>query len=267
MSEDNELTRLENEWRHRFDRFTAPEPTREQTLDLIRKIKEVDEVKPVDLRAELEMQQEAQSTSSRVMNLFLSQWNFHGARSWLLTAIVMLILTLTISQNGEASGGDFLTWIKWVSLIVIAGMGYAFRSKNEGNHIIETLSYTPVIQQMFTRFLIVMVLQLVITLSLSFIVLGGTNSVFYVLGSLTPILFFGVVGFVSTMWLGQKIGIAITLFVWFGQVLLEKQSTSISLFQLPGDGNFLLVNIIGVGVSFLLLSSIVLKNKRMRDAA
>lgn len=267
MSEDNELSRLENEWAHRFDRFTAPEPTREQTLDLIRKIKKVEEVKPVDLRADLEMQQEAQSPSSRVMNLFLSQWNFHGARSWLLTAIVMLVLTITISQNGSAEGVDFITWIKWISLIIIASMSYAFRSKNEGSQLIETLSYTPIIQQMFTRFIIVMVLQVAIALPLSFIVIGGTNSISYVLASITPILFFGVIGFVSTVWLGQKIGIVLTLLVWFSQVLVEKQLTSFTLFQLPGNESFLLVNMVGVGVSFLLLSSIVLKNQRMRDAA
>ena len=53
--------------------------SREQTFNLIQKIKEADEIKPVDLRAELEAHQETQSISSKVMNLFLSQWNFHGA--------------------------------------------------------------------------------------------------------------------------------------------------------------------------------------------
>ena len=127
MNEDHELSRLEKEWKSSFERFTAPEPSREQTLNLIQKIKEADESKPVDMRAALEAQQETQSISSKVTNLFLSQWNFHGGRSWLLTGVVLLILTITISQNGGDAATDFVTWIKWITLIVIAGMGYAFR--------------------------------------------------------------------------------------------------------------------------------------------
>lgn len=265
MSEDKELLRLENEWKNRFDRFSAPEPSREKTLDLLQKIKGIEEAKPVDLRVKLESQQETQSMSARVVNLFLSQWNFHGARSWLLTGIIMLILTLTISQNIDNEVAGFTTWIKWITLIMIAVMGYAFRAKNEGNQLIETLSYYPLIVQMFMRFMIVMTLQLAITLPLSFVILGGTNSIYYLLGSFTPVLFFGVIGFVSTIWLGQKIGLLLVLFVWFSQTLFEKQLQSASLFQLPGNEGFLLMNSIVLGISILLLGSVILKNRQMRD--
>ena len=265
MNEDHELGRMENEWENRFDRFTAPEPTREQTIDLIRKIKEVEEVKPVDMRAELEIEQESQTSSSRVQNLFLSQWNFHGARSWLLTGIVMLVLTITISQNMGSGVAGFTTWIKWITLIVIAVMGYAFRAKNEGNHLIETLSYYPLIVQMFTRFIIVMALQLAITLPLSFIILGRANSILYLFGTFTPILFFGVLGFVSTIWFGHRIGGLLALFVWFGQVLLENQLKFASLFQVSGNERFFFMNLVVLGVSCLLLSSVMLKNKQMRN--
>jgi hypothetical protein len=265
MSENKELTRLENEWKNRFDRFTAPEPSREQTLDLLQKIKGVEEVKPVDLRVKLESHQETQSMSVRVVNLFLSQWNFHGARSWLLTGIIMLILTLTINQNIGNEAAGFTTWIKWITLIMIAVMGYAFRAKNEGNQLIETLSYYPLIVQMFMRFIIVVALQLAITLPLSFIILGGSNSIYYLLGSFTPVLFFGVIGFVSTIWLGQKIGLLLALFVWFSQTLLEKQLQSASLFQLPENEGFLLMNIVVLGISILLLGSVTLKNRQMRN--
>lgn len=146
MKENDELANLENEWKTGFDRFTAPEPTREQSMSLIEKIKGTEAEKPVDLRMELETAQNTQSVSAQVANLFLSQWNFHGARSWLLTAIVMLVLTITISQNWGGHVAGFTVWIKWTSLIMIAVMGYAFRAQNEGNDIIERLSYTPLIQ-------------------------------------------------------------------------------------------------------------------------
>lgn len=265
MKENDELANLENEWKSRFDRFTAPEPTREQSMSLIEKIKGTEAEKPVDLRMELETAQNTQSVSAQVANLFLSQWNFHGVRSWLLTAIVMLVLTITISQNWGGQVAGFTVWIKWTSLIMIAVMGYAFRTQNEGNDIIERLSYTPLIQQMFTRFIIVLVLQIAITLPLSFIVLGGVSSASFIISSFMPLLFFGVVGFVGTIWLGQKLGAILALVVWFGQVLLEDRLKFTSLFQVPGNDYFMLVNLIVLGISCLLLSSVTLKSRQLRD--
>ncbi|MFD1929591.1 hypothetical protein ACFSFY_16230 [Sporosarcina siberiensis] len=265
MSEDKELMRLEKEWEDRFDRFTAPEPSREQTLNLIQKIKGIEEVGLVDVRIELERHQDSQTMSSKVMNLFLSGWNFHGARSWLFTGILMFLLTLTVSQNTGSEVAGFTMWIKGSTLIMIAVMSYAFRTKNEGNQIIETLSYYPLIAQLFMRFMIVMVLQLAITLPLSFVILGGTNSIYYLLGSFTPVLFFGVIGFVSTIWFGQKISLLLALIVWFSQTFFEKQLLSAALFQLPGNEGFLLMNSIVLGISILLLGSVALKNHQMRD--
>lgn len=264
MNEDRELSRLEEEWKQRFERFTAPEPTREQTLHLLKTIKGVEEAKPVDVRAELEELQAAQTMTARVVNLFLSQWNFQGARSWLFTGIVMLVLTLTISQNMGSGAASFTAWIKWITLLVIAVISYAFRAKNEGNQDIEMLSYYPLVVQMFARFLLVMTLQLAITLPLSFIIMGKMHSLHYFLGSFTPILFFGVIGFASTMWLGQKIGMMLVLFIWLSQLVLEKKVTYISLFQLPSHEHFLLMNVIVLGVSLLILSSVGLKMVRVR---
>ena len=77
---------------------------------------------------------------------------------------------------------------------MIAVMGYAFRSKNEGNDIIEKLSYYPLVQQMFTRFMIVMALQLAITLPLSFVILGSVSSVLYLMVPLHRFYFSELLG-------------------------------------------------------------------------
>lgn len=265
MSEDQELSRLENEWKNQFDRFTSPEPTREQTIELIQKIKEVEEMKPIDISAELEAAQAAQTMKEKVVNVFLSQWNFHGTASWLLTGIVMLVLTITISQNTQNEMTGFLAWIKWLTFIMIAVMSYAFRAKNEGNHIIETLSYYPFILQMFTRFMIVMGLQLVFTLALSFFILKDASSILYLIGAFTPIFFFGVVGFVTTMWFGQKIGVLLTIFIWFIQILFDKQLRAASLFQLPENEYFLLMNAVVFALSILLLGSMLVKHRLLRN--
>ncbi|MBS4209312.1 hypothetical protein [Bacillus sp. FJAT-50079] len=255
MSE-NELSQVEHEWKNRFDRFTVPEPTREQTLQLIDRIKAVDEAKPLDLRAELEASQAQQTVFQKMASMFLSQWNFHGAASWLLTGAVILIITFTISGNfGDAATG-FNAWIKWISLLMIAVIGYAFRAKNEGNRIIETLSYYPLIQQMFTRFLIVITLQLVIALPLSFFVFGEASSVIYIASSFTPLFFFGVIGFVSTIWLGEKLGLLITLSIWFSQLFVKEPV----LLQVPS----LFMHLMIISCSVLLLTSLLLKKREVQ---
>ncbi|WP_312473518.1 hypothetical protein [Neobacillus sp.] len=258
MDENQELTKLEKEWKTHFARFTAPEPTREMTLDLIQKMKKIEENQsPVDLRLELETTQNSLSTRDKIVNIFLSQWNFYGTTSWLLTGLVMIAITFTISVNTADPLFGFTNWIKWITLLVIAVIGYSFRPKNEGNEIIETLSYYPIIQQMFTRFMIVMGFQLVLALPLCFFIVGRESTILYLVSSFIPVFFFGVVGFVATFWLGQKIGLSLTLFIWFSQVLLKKEL----LFQVPGDDYFLVMNMIIFGLSILLLSTILLKNR------
>lgn len=265
MSEDQELSRLEKEWKNRLDRFTAPEPTREQTVRLLEKIKQMDETKPVDLRAELEERQASQSMSSKVASLFLSQWNFYGSKSWWLTGIVMLVMTIMINVSTQNEMTGFMAWMKWITLIIIAVMGYAFRSKNDGNDIIEKLSYYSLVHQMFARFIIVMGFQLAMTLPLSYLVMGKASSLLYLYGSFTPIFFFGVVGFISAMWFGHRAGVIITLFIWLSQVLFDEKLQSFSLFQLPWNEHFLFTNVVILALSSLLLSSILLRNYLARD--
>src|SRR5690606_12177115 len=208
------------------------------------------EQSPIDMRLELETTQHSLSTRAKIVNMFLSQWNFYGTTSWILTGLLMIAITFTISENyGDAVTG-FASWIKWITLLVIAVIGYSFRPKNEGNEMIETLSYYPIIQQIFIRFIIVMGFQLVLTLPLSFIIVGTESTILYLVSSFIPVFFFGVIGFVGIFWLGQKIGLSLTLFIWFSQILLKKKL----LFQSPGDDYFLVMNGIILGISILLFS-------------
>jgi len=261
MNEDKKLANLEETWKNKFERYTAPAPTSEQTNLLIQQIKAIDEQKPLDLRAKLEERQNDQSVFSKIMDMFVSQWNFHSPISWFLAGSLMILLTTIINLNmsDEITNG-FITWIKWITFIIIGFISFSFRNLNEGNQIIEKLSYYPLIQQMFIRFVMIMGLQLAITLPLSLFIVGKVNTFLYLLSSFTPILFFGVFGFVSIMWLGQKGGSIITIFVWFGQALFDKQLKFISLFQTPGNDNFMLIHLVFLGIAILLLSSMLLKH-------
>lgn len=265
MSEDQELSRLEKQWKNRFERYTSPEPTTEQTFRLLARIKETEETKPADLRAELEAAQSAQSAASKLAGLFLAQWNFYGMRSWLLTGVVMLLLTVMINGGTGNEMSGLLAWMKGGSLVMIAVMGYAFRSRNKGNDIIEVLSYYSLTNQMFARFIIVMALQVAITLPLSFLILGGESSVSHVLGSFMPIFFFGTVGFTSAMWFGHKVGVMVTLFVWLSQILLDRGSKTLSMFQLPWNEHVIGMTASMMGLAGLLLGSVLLKNNLKRD--
>ncbi len=260
MNNDQELEILEKEWKSRFDRFTAPEPSREMTLELIKRIKEAErDERPVDLRKELEEAQYSLSTKEKIANLFLSQWNFYGAKTWLLTGLVMAVITFTISENSADAQAGFLSWIKWMTLIVIAVIGYAFRPENEGNEMLETLSYYPLTLQLFTRFMIVVGFQFVLTLPLSFVVLGKEATALYLVSTFMPVFFFGAFGFAGTFWLGPKAGLFLTLVLWFSQVFVKKKI----LFQAPGDEHFLIMNLALLGLSVLLISTTFLRNRFM----
>lgn len=262
MSENKELHELEKEWESRLERFTAPEPTREQTFMLLDNIRnQAAEEQPEDMRTELELLQKSRTPLEKIFDLLASQWTFYGMRSWILTAIVMFILTISVYGNDPGESG-FSIWLKGVSFLMIVLIAYAFRPRNEGNAMLEELSYYPLIQQMFARFVIVMGVQLMLALPLIFFFSGSASTVAYIFGTFTPLFFFGTVGFASTFWLGGRAGITITAFLWFVQMLLDVQVRSLSLFRLPESDWFMLANVLLILTSILLLSSIVLKREK-----
>lgn len=267
MNENQELDRMEKEWKNRFDRFTAPQPSMEKSFDLINKIKTASETLPYDFREELEFLQEKQSTKSRVINLFLSQWNYYGSRNWLYTGVIMLLICLTINEGTEDGVSGYVAWLKWGTLVVILFIAFAFRTKDEGNRIIEELSYTPVLHQLFARFIIVMGVQFVISLPLSYFIFGNSGSVLLVFTSLSAMFIFGVIGFVSTFWFGQKIGLAMTLVVWLLQFVFESKVTIASIFQEPQSQSFMFTHMFALIISLLLLSSVLIKGRYWRNYA
>ncbi|MBE1556115.1 hypothetical protein [Sporosarcina limicola] len=267
MNEDQRLTRLEKEWQNRFDCFTTPQPSTRQSFDLLNKIKEDHAVKPLDMREELENQQQIQSARSRFFHLFLSQWNYYGSHSWLYTGILMLFLSLTIGGNTENVINAYIEWVRWGTLVVIFGIAYAFRTKDEGNCIIETLSYYPLHYQLFARFIIVMGVQVLITIPLSFYVFASVSAIMLLFSSLLVMFFFGVVGFISTFWFGQNIGLIITLTVWLLQLLGKGKGGIFYLFQVPTSHTFVYMHGMVFILSLLLASSALLKVRMRRVAA
>lgn len=265
MSEDQELSRLEQKWKSRFDRYTSPEPAAEQTLRLIEGIKRSAEGKPADLRAELEAAQSAESALSRLAGLFLSQWNLYGLKSWLPTGLVMLAVTVAVTAGAQNEMDGIHAWMKWISLAAVAAMGLAFRPANDGNDVLEKLSCYPLIQQMFARYVIVTVLQVVLSLFLSLLILGDEVSIPYLLGSFVPVIFFGAVGFTSAMWFGPKAGVLMTLLVWFGQLLLDQRHHALSVFRLPWSGQWWGVTAGIAALCCLMLGSVMLRFRLKRD--
>lgn len=262
MSEHKELHELEQEWRSRMERFTAPEPTREQTFMLLDNIRnQAAEERPQDMRVELEQLQQSRTPLEQMLDLLTSQWTFYGMRSWILTAIVMLVLTISVYGNDLGVSG-FSIWLKGMSFLMIVLIAYAFRPRNEGNATLEELSYYSLIQQMFARFVIVMGVQLILALPLIFFLLGSASTMAYIFGTFTPLFFFGTVGFASTFWLGGRVGTIMTAFLWFVQMLLDGQVQSLSLFRLPESDWFMLANVLFMLLSILLLGSIVLKREK-----
>ena len=149
---------------------------------------------------------------------------------------------------------------------MIAMMGYAFRTKNEGNDIIEKLSYYPLSQQMFARFLIVMCMQFILVLPFNFGILGESSTASYIISSFVPLFFFGAVGFTSTIWFGQKIGLSLTLFVWLSQILFAGKDSNLTLFLTPENEHFYLFNLLVMLVSILLLGTMVWKERILGES-
>lgn len=257
MIDDKELLELEKKWQEPFRQFTTSTPSVEDSLQLIERIKKDEQVnKPIDLRLPLEESQASQTWKEKILHIFLSQWTFQGMRSWLATGLLMALLTMIIHFNIDEKETGFLLWIKLVTLLMIGVITYVFRSRNEGNDIIERLSYYPLVHQMSARFLIVLVIQLAIAFPFLFFLVGKESILTYLVGTFIPLFFFAVLGFVATGWFGQKIGVGITCVVWGLQLYLEQKSVFLSLFQSSDESHFYLAQGVALCLSFLLLISL-----------
>lgn len=262
MNEEKELLEMEKKWQEKFERFTAPEPSREQTFALLDSIRTASvEEQVYEMPAEIEQLQTSRTTFQKIRDLLRSQWTFYGMTSWLLTAVFMIVLTTTIHANYEPQTG-FVVWIKWMSFSLIALIAYLFRPRNEGNAILERLSYYPLIQQLFARFVIVMTMQGVIVFPLSFFFVDSMEMFTYLVATYVPLFFFGVVGFISTIWFGGKIGAIATALLWALFVFVDQQVGEISIFRLVEQDTISFRLCMIIIISFLLLASVLLKDRR-----
>ncbi|ASS75300.1 hypothetical protein CIG75_10070 [Tumebacillus algifaecis] len=172
---DEEVERLEQEWSGRLERFTAPTPSIESTLQLIANVKRSETHQPTDHRAELESYQQAQPLVRKLFDLLAAQWNVYGSRGWIGTAVLMIGATVLSATRARSDlpMHALLEWLTYVTLITIAVVAYAFWPKNEGMSILEKLSAYTLMQQLSARFVLVVGFQMIAAVPLSWMI-GGT---------------------------------------------------------------------------------------------
>lgn len=214
------------------------------------------------MKTEIEQMQQSRTKSQQMKDLLISQWTFQGGITWLITAVLLIILTTTIQTNYDIQVG-FVVWIKWVSFFLIALIAYMFRPRDEGTAILEGLSYYPFIQQMFARFLIIMGMQGIIILPFTFYITGTADIMTYLAATYVPLLFFGVTGFTSTIWLGGKLGSIATATLWTIFIFIDQQIEHMSIFRIAEHETILFSIGTIIGMSGLLLGTYRLKSKKV----
>ena len=142
-------------------------------------------------------------------------------------------------------------------------IAYMFRPRDEGTAILEDLSYCPFIQQMFARFLIMMGMQGIIILPFTVYITGTADVMTYLAATYIPLLFFGVIGFTSTIWLGGKLGSIATGTLWTAFIFIDQQIEHISIFRIAQHETILFSIGTIIAMSGLLLSTYQLKSKKV----
>lgn len=253
-ADDERLLRMEERWRTRFERFTAPEPSREDTFRLIAAIKEIGReqsqqpaaleercLEPSELSEmaapvwltetaeaaaikateaiEVTPTEASEGLFLRAFNLLRSQWNFYGLRSWIMTCIAVgatgyLAYTKHAAPNASDS---LLLWIFGLTLAAIGGISAAFRPRDEGTMILQQLGKYSLLEQTLTRFLLVTCFQLVVAFPISLLLYKeefGIPLAAFLTGWMAPVLFTAVCGFVLNQWLGMWPSAVFLLAVW-----------------------------------------------------
>lgn len=267
---DEEVERLEQEWSGRLERFTAPTPSIESTLQLIANVKRSETHQPTDHRAELESYQQAQPLVRKLFDLLAAQWNVYGSRGWIGTAVLMIGATVLSATRARSDlpMHALLEWLTYVTLITIAVVAYAFWPKNEGMSILEKLSAYTLMQQLSARFVLVVGFQMIAAVPLSWMIGGDAASLGGLLLSwAVPMFLFGAVCFVLSNWVSTQAALGFCLALWTAQVLFHAKLKYFNLFSAPGEPYFLPSRLTALGISLLLFGLFYLWKRRAVQTA
>jgi hypothetical protein len=261
---EQQLKALEQKWVKNMGRFTSPLPTEADTMRLLESVNkfisdEKTKSNAPDYWAEIDNIRKEQSVFSRITDLFRSQWNVYGWRSWIITILLMVIAGAVAGNSFQYDldqGLDF--WIQSLSFIMIGAVGYAFRPRNEGMAILQQLGHYTLEQQVLARFILVLMLQLVIAVLCSALFLWELYTFSlpqFVLSWTTTMLFFAVTGFVLIHWLGIRVAMAVCVIIWSGQLVMQEKLTWAKLFVSPASPYFIHSQgwMLGISAALLLL--------------
>lgn len=204
----DELESIEKRMEPRLSSLTVPVPSRENTFRLIEFVKKNGDGEIVQEKEELDLFQQTSSKEkqySRLLGLIRSQWNVYGFRSWLTTGGSIVATGYIASTYHTEKYNDLFLWTLGLSLIILGTIVYAFRPRDQGTMILEQLGKYSLLEQTFTRLILVMLFQIIVAVPLSFIFIdqGAQNSLSgFIVGWSIPVISVALICFVFIQWFG-----------------------------------------------------------------
>jgi hypothetical protein len=279
-AEEEEWSRMEQEWPSRLARYTAPMPSGDQTAALIERVRRIAGGEPADgvsvsgslssgplepqvpdVWSELERKREHEPVWSKSFVLLRSQWSVYGMRGWLLTAGAMLAAGFGAGSFDYEPSKGLSLWIHWITLFAVGAMTYAFRPVDEGMRLLERLGRHTPMQQTMARFLSVLIVQFAAATLASVLVLGSGLKLplsEFLYSWTAPLLLFAVAGFVLSQWWGSRIAGAVLLAIWTIQLAAGERLKGVYLLATPELPDYDTTRIVAWVLTGLLLAAFFL---------
>ncbi|GIP38488.1 hypothetical protein J31TS4_17680 [Paenibacillus sp. J31TS4] len=290
-AEEAELALLEGSWSGRLERFTAPEPAREDTARLIARVRErlreetaasaepASAAPPPETIAALRSDRRSAASGRpgaserateadpfaaprvtpgrRWARLLRSQWHGYGTRSWLLTGLALLAAGAAAYGSGAPPERQWTIWLYGITMLVIAVIGYAFRPRDEGTELLEQLGQYSVLEQTLARLAIVTGFQLAVALPVSAFVYRGESGLSvtaFTIGWTAPMLFLAVLGFVLIQWAGIRLAFTGILALWAFTLAAGERLAWMRWFLLADEPGFVTGRLWLLGAAAVLLA-------------
>lgn len=242
-----ELEALEKRLEMRLASITVPEPSREDTYQMIEFIKTNGGNEKGQASEDLDLFQfiyPKETLYSRSLGLIRSQWNAYGFRSWMTTGAAIVATGYISSAYHTEEYNDLFLWTLGLTLIILGTIVYAFRPRDKGTMILEQLGKYSMLEQTLTRLILVMIFQMIVATPLSFVFLeqGLQPSLFqFIIGWSIPVISVALICFVLLQWLGAWKAVLMLFVIGFVGFNQNKRSHTVEMITFSGSNDYYLL--------------------------
>lgn len=217
-AQEQELHQLERELEPALQSVLVSQPSQRETQALLTSL--LSSLEDED-REEADVWQTRRREAPALWPQVKAQAKMHGKSFWIVSALLFTLLTIMMQDAVVTPEATGLITLWFTPLVLLTSLVYSFRTWDAGMRAVESVTVFPPALLLLSRFLVVLLLDLALVLIGSVYILLTAkftslvvHPFMFVIGWMTPLLFFFGVTANVMLYKGVKTGMVTATALW-----------------------------------------------------